>query len=113
MPSCEFTKVRVGVVTNGKDCAGPTKPVELVGTMMAVGTGVVAVPLPTPMALIPIGTLDSPGAWGCEGVFTLLVAPVPVVAGGGEDVLCPKTNVLASARPAVIKVVRKPILGPL
>jgi len=38
----------------------------VVGTTMAVGTGVTAVPLPAPTALMPIGTLDTPGA-GCRG----------------------------------------------
>ena len=87
---------------------------------MAVGTGVVAVPLPTPTALIPSGTLDSPGAGIGVVLFTpvvaapVVVAPVVVVVvAGGAAVRYARPKVLAIAIPAAIKIVRKPIRTPL
>ena len=70
------------------------------------------VPLvPTPTALIPIGTLDSPGA-GVDGVVAVVV-PVVVVVAAGVVARCAKPKVLASAKPAAIKIVREAILGSL
>ena len=89
---------------------------------MAVGTGVTAVPLPAPTALMPTGTLETPGAAGeVVTLFTpevaapVVLAPVVVVPveGGALLTFCAITNVLANARPAIIKVVRRPILEPL
>src|SRR5438270_13840534 len=98
----------VGVVTSRNDWDGPTNPVVFVGTTMAVGTGVVVVPLPAPTALIPIGTLDSPGAGIGVVLFTpvvaapVVVAPVVVVVAGGGAVRCARPKVLVIAMPAAI-----------
>ena len=89
---------------------------------MAVGTGVTAVPLPAPTPLIPMGTLEVPGAVAAAGatLFTpeaaapVVVAPVVVVVvAGGLDVRCARPKVLATVKPAAIKIVRKAILGSL
>src|SRR4051812_37211899 len=98
--------------------------------MTAVGTWPLLVPLPAPMALTPIGTLDCPGAWiaaafaaavdpapAVAPVLVVVVLPAPVAAAPVVPALlltfCAIPSVLASAKPAVIKVVRRPILKPL
>jgi len=64
--------------------------------------------------------LDTPGAAVVVVLFTpevaapVVVAPVvEVVVAGGVVVRCARPKVLAAAKPAAIKIVRKAILGSL